>query len=112
MRRTKAIRSGSLILVAIAGSIILAACTQTPNSAQTSNAEKRPDVAAMQAKAQSLIDSGRYEEAKAVLERILAIDPTNEFAIGEHPIVAEPHGGFQKQFILDDSPATQDVRRP
>jgi len=104
MRKTEAIRSGSLIFIAVAGSIILAACTQPRTSAQTSNAEKRRDVAVMQAKAQALIDCGRYEAAKAFLEQIMAVDPTNEFAIARYPIVDEPHGGFQKQIVLTESP--------
>ena len=112
MRKTKAIRVGSLMVVAIAGSMIPAACTQNHNSAQTRNAEKGRNVAAMQAEAHSLIGSGRYEEAKAVLEQILDIDPTNESAIGEYQIVTEAHRGFKKQVIFRDPPATQDDTSP
>jgi hypothetical protein len=103
----KAIRGSSAILLAVVATLLLCACTPAHNAEQARDTAKNREVAAMQAKAKALIDTGRYKEAHSLLDQILAVDPTNEFAIGEYPLT-EPRGGFRLQGTVNDDEADDD----
>jgi hypothetical protein len=46
-------------------------------------------VAELRTKARQLISETRYDEALTVIDRILAKDPTNDYAIGVRPLVED-----------------------